>query len=127
MRAQARREEGDSNPRASHPASGFQDRRLRPLGHPPAGSLPAGLYVESQVVRVPGTERGPEQLPKIAQDGPGDQGGCVSLVPARRHTCLAGATYGKNSYAAWGRQFGFSLLSLYRATSARKENSAINR
>jgi hypothetical protein len=29
------REEWDSNPRASCPANGFQDRRLRPLGHPP--------------------------------------------------------------------------------------------
>ena len=28
------RREWDSNPRYSHPYSGFQDRRLRPLGHP---------------------------------------------------------------------------------------------
>ncbi len=29
------REEWDSNPRMSCPINGFQDRRLRPLGHPP--------------------------------------------------------------------------------------------
>src|SRR3990170_3621722 len=34
---QAEREGWDSNPRAGCPANGFQDRRLRPLGHPPAG------------------------------------------------------------------------------------------
>ena len=28
------RREWDSNPRYSRPYSGFQDRRLRPLGHP---------------------------------------------------------------------------------------------
>lgn len=27
------RRKRDSNPRASHPANGFQDRRLQPLGH----------------------------------------------------------------------------------------------
>jgi hypothetical protein len=36
------REGRDSNPGAPHGASGFQDRRLRPLGHPPAANLPAG-------------------------------------------------------------------------------------
>ena len=28
------RRDWDSNPGASFPANGFQDRRLRPLGHP---------------------------------------------------------------------------------------------
>jgi PKD domain len=36
------REEWDSNPRASCPANGFQDRRLRPLGHPPGRRVTAG-------------------------------------------------------------------------------------
>ena len=33
--AREQREGWDSNPRAGCPANGFQDRRLRPLGHPP--------------------------------------------------------------------------------------------
>src|SRR2546427_3694886 len=33
------REDRDSNPGASCPANGFQDRRLRPLGHPPGEHL----------------------------------------------------------------------------------------
>jgi hypothetical protein len=36
------REEWDSNPRASCPANGFQDRRLRPLGHPPGRQTTCG-------------------------------------------------------------------------------------
>jgi hypothetical protein len=41
--AAARWREGrDSNPGAGCPASGFQDRRLRPLGHPPAGKGSGG-------------------------------------------------------------------------------------
>ncbi len=36
-----RREEWDSNPRMSCPINGFQDRRLRPLGHPPGRSVVA--------------------------------------------------------------------------------------
>ncbi len=43
------REEWDSNPRASCPANGFQDRRLRPLGHPPKPSLePAAPRAQSR-------------------------------------------------------------------------------
>ena len=38
-----RREEWDSNPRMSCPINGFQDRRLRPLGHPPERNLPAAM------------------------------------------------------------------------------------
>ena len=34
VRIETWRREWDSNPRYSHPYSGFQDRRLRPLGHP---------------------------------------------------------------------------------------------
>jgi hypothetical protein len=34
------REDWDSNPGAGCPANGFQDRRLRPLGHPPGLMLP---------------------------------------------------------------------------------------
>jgi hypothetical protein len=39
----SKREGWDSNPRAGRPANGFQDRRLRPLGHPPGGTLPAEM------------------------------------------------------------------------------------
>ena len=38
------REGRDSNPGVGCPASGFQDRRLRPLGHPPGANLPAGTF-----------------------------------------------------------------------------------
>ena len=34
-----RREDWDSNPGTGRPVNGFQDRRLRPLGHPPGGML----------------------------------------------------------------------------------------
>ena len=34
------RRKRDSNPRASHPANGFQDRRLQPLGHSSISILP---------------------------------------------------------------------------------------
>ena len=42
-RGSTRREDRDSNPGASCPANGFQDRRLRPLGHPPARRVPPHL------------------------------------------------------------------------------------
>ncbi len=67
------REGRDSNPGASCPASGFQDRRLRPLGHPPGASLavrverPRGGFLahlplhgragEDHARRPPGRER----------------------------------------------------------------------
>ena len=40
------REDRDSNPGASCPANGFQDRRLRPLGHPPARRVPPHLSIQ---------------------------------------------------------------------------------
>ena len=40
-RIRGAREEWDSNPRMSCPINGFQDRRLRPLGHPPGRSVVA--------------------------------------------------------------------------------------
>jgi hypothetical protein len=42
-RSICRREDRDSNPGAGCPANGFQDRRLRPLGHPPDGNLAAQM------------------------------------------------------------------------------------
>src|SRR5437879_6915531 len=41
------RRKRDSNPRASYPANGFQDRRLQPLGHSSASNL-ANLASEPQ-------------------------------------------------------------------------------
>jgi 5-formyltetrahydrofolate cyclo-ligase len=38
------RGEWDSNPRAGYPANGFQDRHLRPLGHPPTPSVAPCCY-----------------------------------------------------------------------------------
>ena len=37
------RRKRDSNPRVSHPTNGFQDRRLRPLGHSSDLIIPAGM------------------------------------------------------------------------------------
>ena len=50
------RRKRDSNPRASYPANGFQDRRLRPLGHSSDFKLP-DFAIISQSAAIAATRR----------------------------------------------------------------------
>ena len=70
------RREWDSNPRYSHPYSGFQDRRLRPLGHP---STAYSISESSPCRRLSGPCTIIDPLPPLSE-------GVTIISAPRRHS-----------------------------------------